>query len=611
MADYAPVSPLLHEELIRKGLTYRIDSRTSKKNDPSIREVYPTERSESLWDRLSFRKYELFIGLSTTTLIGSLLLASHIGGSVLPARYQVFITQDRATTQIIVQVLASILGFLQFAPICAVINRATRLRLSHKTTSLDDLRFWSLLCSRSLGWDLPSKKLILLLLFLFIGLNPATIWAGALTPISVDTLRLGHLRVPSYSNISMIKEYPSEFGNAAYNATVRNTKGVFSYSVGITFEGALLSTAASATTVDGSPRRHSKLDNSGLIYNGRSYGVGSSAGLTDDSITEDHFTIGYTYQEVGYKSDVSCIYNSSTEFVLQSQPSEPLVWEAMGTLPNSNGVGELSMYFGRGDGPAIVAVGVAAHPTIGTQYLGIAAGEDYKSLNQTQCAVNFVPTMFNITVQSAGNLTVVPVSSAPDIDPSGNITHTAIRQMELIANDQTNLYQSLLGNSFFASIGDYIVSQASLPSPPSAENATLSGLQNSVAAMLDDILGQYASAQLMVGNQSDAVEAQVMVASMQIGQRVYVLAEVVINIIVLLLVIGEGVRTRGWRGLVEWDYMDVRCLVVGSFKGGRKRGGGRKSMFDDDVSGDMTGGTKVRFEKEKGALVLGSEERGK
>jgi hypothetical protein len=295
MADDAQVSPLLHEELIRKGPTYRIDSQLSKKDDPSKREMHPTERSESLWYHLSFREHGIFIGLTTTMLISSFLFANHIRGWVLPSRYQIFITQDRATTQIIVQVLASILGFLQFAPICAVINRATRLRLSHKAASLDDLRSWSLLCSPSLGWDLPSKKLILLLLFLFIGLNPAAIWAGALTPISVDTLRLGHLRVPSYSNISMIKEYPSEFGNAAYNATVRNTRGVFSYGVGMTFEGALLSTAASATTVDGSPRRHSKLDNSGLIYNGRSYGVGSPAGLTDGSITEDHFIVGYTY----------------------------------------------------------------------------------------------------------------------------------------------------------------------------------------------------------------------------------------------------------------------------------------------------------------------------
>ncbi|CZR51703.1 uncharacterized protein PAC_01580 [Phialocephala subalpina] len=605
MADDTQQSLLLHQKQSRipqNPPTYRIDSKTSTKRDdpPSIQEVYPIERSDPLTNR--FREHWVFAGLMITLLISALLLACHISGWVLPAKYQNFVTQNRATTQILVQVLAGILGFLQFAPICAVINRATRLHLSRRNASLDDLRFWSLLCSRGLGWDLPPKKLILLLLFLSIGLNPAAIWAGALTPISVETSQLGFVKVPSYSNISMIKEYPSEFGNAGEKSEVRNTKGVFSYSVGITFEGALLSTAASATTVDGSPRRHNKLDNSGLIYSGRSYGVGSSAGLTDDGITDNAFTTGYSYQEAGYNVDVSCIYNTSSLFVLQPQ-NNLIVWEAIGPLPNSNGQKEVSTYFGRGDGPAIVAIGVSYIQTNGTQYLGIAAGQDYRSLNQTQCSVNFVPTIFNVTVHtSAGNLTVVPISAAPDIDPTGNIIHTTIRQMELISNDQTNLYQSLLGNSFMASVGDYIVSQDAV----SSENATLAGLKNSVAAMLDDILGQYASAQLMVGNQSLVAEATVNVLSMQIGQKVYVYAEIVLNCIVLLIILEEGIRTRGWHGLGAWDYMDIRNLIVSTSKGAQeftKERRGIESILD--TQGKLAGRTKVRFEKENSSLVLG------
>jgi hypothetical protein len=370
--DTHQVSPLLYHELPRKALVYQSDSISSQNDVSSIREVCTSEGAESFWDRISgFREHGILFGLAVPLLTSSILLVSHLNGWVLPARYQIFITQNRATTQIIVQVLASILGFLQFAPICAVINRATRLSLSRRAASLDDLRFWSLLCSRSLGWDLPANKLILLLLFLFIGLNPAAIWAGALTPISVYTTRLETLRVPGYSNISMIGEYPSEFGAAGADTEVRNTKGVFSY-FGITFEGALLSTAASATTVDGSPRRHSKLDNSGLIYNGRSFDVGSPAGLTDAEIMNKVFAVGYTYQEAGYKVDVDCIYNASSQFVLKPDGSDyPLLWQAMGALPNSNGGQELSTYFGRNNGAAIVAIGVATIATKGTQYLGI------------------------------------------------------------------------------------------------------------------------------------------------------------------------------------------------------------------------------------------------
>jgi hypothetical protein len=97
--------------------------------------------------------------------------------------------------------------------------------------------------------------------------------------------------IPSYDNTSLIHEYPSESENAAQVSEARNSKGVFSYNVGITMEGALLSTASSATTVDRSPRKHVKLDNSGLAYTRRSYGVGEPAALTDDNILNDVFTM--------------------------------------------------------------------------------------------------------------------------------------------------------------------------------------------------------------------------------------------------------------------------------------------------------------------------------
>jgi hypothetical protein len=71
----------------------------------------------------------------------------------------------------------------------------------------------------------------------------------------------------------------------------------------------------------------------------------------------------------------------------------------------------------------------------------------------------------------------------------------------------------------------------------------------------------------MVGNQSILAEAAVSVESMQPGQRVYVFVEVGLSILSLVFLVVEGWRTKGWRGLTEWDYMDVRCLVLGAGKG--------------------------------------------
>jgi hypothetical protein len=186
--------------------------------------------------------------------------------------------------------------------------------------------------------------------------------------------------IPSYTNTSLIHEYASEFPNADQATDVRNSKGVFTYRVGITMEGALLSSASSATTVDRSPRKHVKLDNSGFTYIGRSYGVGAPVGLTHSHTLNDTFVTSYTYQEPGLNPEVRCIYNSSTQFLLSYDGS--ILFQARGPLPDSNGVGEDSTYIGHG-AESIVAIGVAAVQTNGTQYVGIAAGSNYAFLNTT------------------------------------------------------------------------------------------------------------------------------------------------------------------------------------------------------------------------------------
>ena len=115
---------------------------------------------------------------------------------------------------------------------------------------------------------------------------------------------------------------------------------------------------------------------------------------------------------MGYNTGVNGIHNSSTDFVFISDDTS-ILWEAIGTLPNSNGVGERSTYIGRDDAPSIVATGVAATQANGTKYVGIAAGSNYAFLNTTQCSVDYIPTLFNITFDvKAKHITFLPVSSS-------------------------------------------------------------------------------------------------------------------------------------------------------------------------------------------------------
>jgi hypothetical protein len=212
--------------------------------------------------------------------------------------------------------------------------------------------------------------------------------------------------------------------------------------------------------------------------------------------------------------------------------------------------------------------------------LGIAAGSNYAFLDTTQCSVDYIPTLFNITINvQAKNITVLPISDGKDISPSGNISHTSTRQLELISNDQTNLYQSLLGNSFMSSIGNYNISQANSSTPPTEATATLAGVTNAVSAMLDAILVGYASAQLMIGNQSSVTEVVVTTQALQVGQRAYIYAMFAFNLVVMMITLEEAIRTMFWRGLGKWSYVDIDAVIASSWKGG-------KSLTDGFVDED-------------------------
>jgi hypothetical protein len=103
----------------------------------------------------------------------------------------------------------------------------------------------------------------------------------------------------------------------------------------------LLRSIATATSLNGSPVSHSKWDNTNMQYIGRSFGVGSSAGLADRHIAALGNIRGYTYHEVGFQAEVRCIHNqsSASRFELLQYSTEgmaPNIYTAVCALPNSN-----------------------------------------------------------------------------------------------------------------------------------------------------------------------------------------------------------------------------------------------------------------------------------
>lgn len=513
-----------------------------------------------------WRRYNTFYGLAfTTTLATTLLLAEVYQWRVTG---YIFILANRfpGSVALVVQLLAAFFGLLHFAVVCKLINYALRLRLTKVSVSLDILRTWVDMSIPRVDWDLPLRFFFPVLFVVFLSLVPAALWAGSMTPSVSRTVTSGMLLIPSYEDVSMIREYSMVIGSAG--PSLRTQKGFFTYSVGQQQSGQLLSSAASASSTGIGPHVHRKLDNTQFSYRGRSYGVGAPVGLMDQGIASDPSVAGYVYQEEGYVANVTCTYNTTSDFVL-SGPVNEWIYAASGNLPDSVDGSEYSNYFGP-DGKAIVAIGVAFSEDSPRRYLAIAAGSAYKFLNNTQCEFAFVPTLFNVTVDMGNlNITVTPAATMTDFNPQRNITRTVVRQFELMSNDMTNLYVSLLGEAFNSSIEAYKMSRISASRDPIPEDeAVLVGLTNSMTAMTDDMLVAYASAQLMVGRLFTPQPAKVYVYALQFGQPGYIYAIFSLNLLIIFAVVFEAVRTVGWSSLGRFNYLDPRDLIIAASRGG-------------------------------------------
>ena len=57
-------------------------------------------------------------------------------------------------------------------------------------------------------------------------------------------------------------------------------------------------------------------------------------------------------------------------------------------------------------------------------------------------------------------------------------------------------------------------------------------------------------------------------AAIVFGKPVYIYLIITTNLIIFLIFFVEALRTRGWRDLTTFNYMDVKTVIVGASMGG-------------------------------------------
>ena len=283
-------------------------------------------------------------------------------------------------------------------------------------------------------------------------------------------------------------------------------------------------------------------------------------------------------------------------------------------------------------------VSINAHPDFNSTGQGtvmIATGNtdggNYLTLNQTQCSVTFIPTLFDISVNlSTSVITVHKAGSAPDMDPTarpsetftawrchalpdtladlqnsatlgcgnyttqgqpglGNIATRALRQLNDLSVLDTSLHTSSLGEMFLSLIQneilyydnttqyqDWNISDFNydFSSPDTTTNASINkySIEQGLKSLIDDSLLAFASAQLVLHYEtsSQVTTGTLTVGAVLVGTRGYVYSLFAFNLLLIFILIEEMIRTRCWANLPLFDYNNLKGVIIASSMGGKK-----------------------------------------
>ena len=518
------------------------------------------------------------------------------------------VKNNQATSQSLVQIISHILGLLQVSSLCAVMNLSMRYRIMHGSVALQVLSFLVASSTARIDFYLPRRLLLLNGAFVAATFLPAALWAPAISPMTVlKSQEQGHQLLPAYTEGTRAY-WDSQFqvrgpGRNVYNindhcSLINDKRGLVPSCPVPTLQGLLLLSASSATTLDGGPRNHSKLDNPNWEYVGRSFGAGSSVGKPDEGIVDDR-VLYYNYTESGYLVDVSCIKNSTSNFHLRleqsvqnnisvseyqrtyhpdmpfnhSWDSWPDIWLTYsiyyldGYLPNSiTGTPELYPSISWHEGYENITAW-AAVANSDRNMIAVAAGSRlYRELDQIQCEVFFRPTVFDVTVSRIQRSIAVeaqPSVKAEDIDPDGHLRANVMHSINLLSRMSPSLYVSVLGETLNRNVERMRKQRPGL----NLTQSVTSAVADSFTAIIDDILVAYGASQIVNAQDTTSTVAHGLMEATQFGHPLYRSSVLVLNFLVILIVLVEIARTRCWKYLTRFNILDIKSAIVAASAG--------------------------------------------
>lgn len=194
---------------------------------------------------------------------------------------------------------------------------------------------------------------------------------------------------------------------------------------------------------------------------------------------------------------------------------------------------------------------------------GIQGGRFYSYLNNIQCEATFTPTLFDVTVDElAKSISVKPTTKHHlDSDDTGGLINNAFMGVSFVSQILTTMYTGILGDALLISI-NAVRDREGHTTATEADNTT--GLAESLARLVDDYFGAIEASQLLVYNQSRAVDSKEQIQVIRLGQPVYIYVTLVLNLVTLAVFGFEASRTRFRKTFLLFNCLDTQSAILGA-----------------------------------------------
>lgn len=215
-----------------------------------------------------------------------------------------------------------------------------------------------------------------------------------------------------------------------------------------------------------------------------------------------------------------------------------------------------------------------------------------------ECSLEFIPTRFTVTANvTNSSITVVKSSgsAATDPEPTGLLVNNTVTSLHFLSKMSPSLYVSVMGDAFEYNVNTTYKSSAY--GNLTRREAGLRATEASFEAIINDILGIYGSGKIAIADDTTSTTIAGTFGSYLFGKPLVLGLTLLVNLVILLIIVIEGIRTRFWRHLPQYDILDFESTVTAASLGDdniskkvqRQRGEGDKWTADagDRMLGDI------------------------